>query len=350
MRNFAIHNWNFPVAPIQIAFIEPQRYGGSGFPETKFGSAFVTESGATWATGPQQAGKRIEEFVIGPNESLISGPTTFAEYNGSGKATAAGLLAGPDGLYFTDLYRDFGQDTPFDAGANLFRIRYVGYADFEARFERSSTIVLTDRSDVPDAETYAWDFGDGTTSDERNPVHQYAHGGMYIIRQTVTGPGGGVTTALRVFAGESSNAVEAEYFDDADPSSPVLVRPERDLSFDWSDVRPASEFLDSKITARFTVNVTPRFSESYRFTVESPDRVRLLVDGKVLVDSWEPSDSSEASASIDLIAGRSYTIALQYAEASDAPALRVLWEGESQGSFIVPRSANSPRRRAVAPR
>lgn len=205
MRNFAIYNWIHTAAPIQIAFTQRERFDGSGFPDAKLGSAFVTESGATWATGPLNHGKSISEFVIGFDETLVSGPTTFARYNGSGKATAAGLVAGQDGLYFTDLYRDYGYQTATDAGANLIRIHWVGWADFDAHVYGSSTIVLIDRSNVPGAEAISWDFGDGTTSTDRYPVHRYAQPGPYVVRQTVTGPRGTVTHAQRVVVPPSSS-------------------------------------------------------------------------------------------------------------------------------------------------
>lgn len=38
--------------------------------------------------------------------------------------------------------------------------------------------------------SYAWTFGDGSTSTEQNPVHTYATAGSYTISLTVTGPGG----------------------------------------------------------------------------------------------------------------------------------------------------------------
>jgi hypothetical protein len=47
------------------------------------------------------------------------------EYTGSGKATAAGLAATPDGLYFTDLYKDLNSTSAIDPGARLLRVRYV---------------------------------------------------------------------------------------------------------------------------------------------------------------------------------------------------------------------------------
>jgi PKD repeat protein len=43
---------------------------------------------------------------------------------------------------------------------------------------------------VTDATGFAWDFDDGETSTEQNPVHTYAQSGSYTATLTVTGPGG----------------------------------------------------------------------------------------------------------------------------------------------------------------
>ena len=45
---------------------------------------------------------------------------------GTGRATAVGLTAGPDGLYFSELYRDLGATTASAPGARILRIRWVG--------------------------------------------------------------------------------------------------------------------------------------------------------------------------------------------------------------------------------
>jgi len=41
------------------------------------------------------------------------------------------------------------------------------------------------------ATTWSWDFGDGQTSTEQNPVHVYEEGGYYHVSLTVTDGGGG---------------------------------------------------------------------------------------------------------------------------------------------------------------
>jgi glucose/arabinose dehydrogenase len=125
MANFAIYNWAPSTAPVNIAFVQTNRFGGSGFPADKFDHAFVSESGPTWASGPQGNGKRITEFVLDSNGNLISGPTPLVEYNGTGKATVVALAAGPDGLYFSDLYKDLNYTSPIDRGANILRVRWI---------------------------------------------------------------------------------------------------------------------------------------------------------------------------------------------------------------------------------
>ncbi len=127
METHAIYNWDPAHGPVNIAFVEPQTFAGSGFPASKHDHAFVTESGPTYGSGPMVKGKRIVEFVVGQNENLLSGPTTFAEYRGVGKASAAALAAGPDGLYFSDLYKDESSN-PLEPGANILRIRHVGHS------------------------------------------------------------------------------------------------------------------------------------------------------------------------------------------------------------------------------
>ena len=136
MSNFALYDWGLPCppcpgahAPVNVAFVQAATFFGSGFPFAKMDHAYVTESGPTWASGPQELGKRIVEFSFDKDqELLLSGPTTLVEYNGTGRATAIRLAAGPDGLYFTDLYKDQDSDppNPIEPGANLLRIRFEG--------------------------------------------------------------------------------------------------------------------------------------------------------------------------------------------------------------------------------
>ncbi len=128
MATHAIYNWQPAASPIALAFVQPETFDGSAFPESKMGHLFVSLSGPTYAEGPNSKGKRIVEFELDASGDVVTGPTPFLEYSGQGRATAAGLAAGPDGLYMTELYRDDAV-LPAEAGARILRIRFVGGID-----------------------------------------------------------------------------------------------------------------------------------------------------------------------------------------------------------------------------
>lgn len=60
------------------------------------------------------------------------------------------------------------------------------------------TVTFTDTStDDVGIESWAWDFGDGATSTEQNPVHAYAEAGTYTVSLTVTDADGNTSTLSR---------------------------------------------------------------------------------------------------------------------------------------------------------
>lgn len=147
MTNFALHNWTPSVGPVNIAFVQPQTFAGSGFPASAQGHAFVTESGATYAQGEQPIGKQITEFVFDAAGNVTAGPLPFVEYTGDGFATVAGLAAGPDGLYFTEFYGDTSSTGPTTAGGRVLRIRYGDDEDCDGNGLRDSCELATGAAD-----------------------------------------------------------------------------------------------------------------------------------------------------------------------------------------------------------
>lgn len=95
-------------------------------------------------------------------------------------------------------------------------------ADFDYNQTIQFTGTATD-SDGDTIETWHWDFGDGNTSDEQNPTHQYPNGGTFNVTLTVTDERG--------VAGEVTKQIEVEgppnqepTIDDitADPENPAV--------------------------------------------------------------------------------------------------------------------------------
>lgn len=79
-------------------------------------------------------------------------------------------------------FRDF--DKTFDDAVDFTTNITTGVPPLEVQFY--------EMSDVADESSWEWDFGDGQTSHELNPLHSYAEDGIYTVRLTVTGTNGAV--------------------------------------------------------------------------------------------------------------------------------------------------------------
>lgn len=73
--------------------------------------------------------------------------------------------------------------------------------------------------------SYLWNFGDGSSSIEANPVHTYSSNGTYILRLKATGPGGSdsICKLLTVEAAPPANKSAFSYFQDKCSGTPVGI-------------------------------------------------------------------------------------------------------------------------------
>jgi PKD repeat protein len=81
--------------------------------------------------------------------------------------------------------------------ANFSASTTTGTAPLSINFINSSTGNIT---------SYAWTFGDGTTSTSPNPVHVYSTAGTYSVSLKVTGPGGTSTKTLASYVNVTAPA------------------------------------------------------------------------------------------------------------------------------------------------
>ena len=105
----------------------------------------------------------------------------FHAYAAAGDYTVELTVTGPGGSNSTQSIVTVREPAPEAAFA------FIASAPdtLEVSFVDQSSGAVTD---------WAWDFGDGATSTEQNPVHVYAAAGDYTVGLTVTGPGGSSST------------------------------------------------------------------------------------------------------------------------------------------------------------
>ncbi len=343
MATRALYTWTPPHAPANLAFMQPQTFGGSGFPADKMDHAFVTESGSTWASGTQATGKRIVEFVLDANGNLQSGPIKFIEYTGTGKATAVALAAGPDGLYFSDLYKDQNYLSPIDRGANILRVKLVGRAEFAANTLHGSAplaVQFTDLSNVPSPSKWFWRFGDGDSSFAQNPIHVYKKNGVYSVRLEVSGANGiavAQKNELITLGGVLRPGLLAEYYDDLDFSGKKFTRTDLTVDFDWAANAPLLGFGVDLYTVRWTGFVEPQHSELYTFSTLTDDGVRLWIDDQLLINEWVDQGATTHTGTIELSAGKKHRIKMEFYERGGLAVAKLFWSSRSQFEQIIPQ-------------
>jgi PKD repeat protein len=118
------------------------------------------------------------EEVTAPQES-VSFKATLADGGASGVDTLTAVWD-YNGVVWNARYVSYNGTTPEPALVS-FNVDFTFAVD-------ARTVTFTNES--KDAISYSWDFGDGNTSTEVNPVHTYAADGTYAVKLTGTGATG----------------------------------------------------------------------------------------------------------------------------------------------------------------
>ena len=124
-----------------------------------------------------------------------------------------------------------------------------------------------------------------------------------------------------------------EYYNNASLSgSPVLVRNDAAVSFDWGTGSPASGVNADQFSARWTRTAYFPSTGTYTLSATADDGVRVWVDGALLIDKWFAQSRTTHTASKYLTAGN-HDVKVEYFEASGSAACIVTWSlGASGGT------------------
>jgi len=184
-------------------------YRGSAFPAAYQGAYFYADYTQNWIRGVTlDAGGAVSgTFNFEPADGSVDGPYGDIVY----------LAQGPDGaLYYADL--GYSDESGTFGVSKIRRIKYV--QNNQAPVVRATasptsgptplnvTFSSAGSSD-PEGQplTYAWAFGDGTTSTQAEPTHTYTTAGAYQARLTVSdGVNSSISTPIAISAGSVPTA------------------------------------------------------------------------------------------------------------------------------------------------
>jgi hypothetical protein len=109
---------------------------------------------------------------------------------------------------------------------------------------------------------------------------------------------------------------------------PLFSRIETAVDFDWSVASPGGYWLDKPVdgfAATWSGFFTFEAAGDYSFDAVTSDRVRVLVDGELVLDDWGGFAGLHAASASLAIAAGTHRIDIQATDASGAGILRVAW-------------------------
>jgi hypothetical protein len=134
---------------------------------------------------------------------------------------------------------------------------------------------------------------------------------------------------------------KAEFWPNKDFSgSPVLVRNDPKVEFDWDTQAPAVGVPQDTFAARWTrtLDLAPGL---YRFSLRANDGVRLYVNGTRLIDEWHSSNGS-ATYTTELVLSGSTALRLDYYDNTAKALVSLSWERLSTTLTPSPTGSITP--------
>jgi hypothetical protein len=113
--------------------------------------------------------------------------------------------------------------------------------------------------------------------------------------------------------------------------TPVLVRNDGNIAFNWGNGAPAGAVPVDDFSARWT-RAAVFEGETYRFHAFVDDGVRLWVDDRLIIDDWRDGAARELTADLALVAGE-HDVRVEYYEHTGHARIHVWWESVSTPSF-----------------
>ncbi|MFF1920570.1 glycoside hydrolase family 3 C-terminal domain-containing protein [Streptomyces sp. NPDC058221] len=154
--------------------------------------------------------------------------------------------------------------------------------------------------------------------------------------------------ALKPASG-SGNGLTGQFYNNTDLSgSPVLTKNTTSLDYNWDGASPGDGVNSSNWSAKWTGTLKAPATGVYTFATNSDDGSRLVLDGKKLIDQWGDQAETTRSASVNLTAGQSVPIEVDYYNKSQDSRLSLSWTPADYSDSAISEAVSLAKKSSVA--
>jgi hypothetical protein len=134
---------------------------------------------------------------------------------------------------------------------------------------------------------------------------------------------------------------KGEYFDNRKlEGSPILVRNDRGVDFNWDSGSPAASLPVDNFSCRWTRTLKLK-KATYRFYARVDDGIRLRVDDKLLIDQWHDAAGKLYAGDVSLKEGE-HAVKVEYYEHGGGARIEVWWEVLAPTPTLTPTFTATP--------
>lgn len=144
-------------------------------------------------------------------------------------------------------------------------------------------------------------------------------------------------TPMNCPAGVSSGLTGNYYNNIALTGSVIGSRSDAPIDFNWGGAAPGASGINAdNFSARWSGYIRVTQTGAYRFQTESDDGVRLYINGNLVIDRWNThSATTDTTTDINLVAGNTYSITLEYFENTGDAVIRLRWRLPGASVYVA---------------
>jgi len=147
--------------------------------------------------------------------------------------------------------------------------------------------------------------------------------------------------------GASPGGIKAEYFGNAALSGgPFLTQIEPGIDHTWADGTGPTANITDNFSVRWTADLEIAIGDTYIFTANTDDGVRVWLNDNLIIDRWVGGDLGDSPSNPIALQPGIYSLVMEYYEASSGARAQLYWQGKTLAREIIPAGPLQPPVRA----